>query len=375
VITIKKPKVLHINKLYSPWIGGVEKIVQDIAEGLKNKVDVEVLACQPKGRGRKEIINGVRVTKTSSLGIFFSMPFSPTFPFHLTIKSRKVDILHFHMPFPLADISHLLAGDKNKKIVVTYHSDIVKQEWAMHFYKPAMNRFLELADKILVTSPNLMKSSENLKPFLNKCKVIPPSIDFRKYEGDIKTPISEKLISPEDKIVLFVGRLSYYKGIKFLIEAMQDISAKLIVVGDGGLKRELEDMVKDLKLNNKVIFLGNLLEEELRYWYKRCDVFVLPSVERSEAFGLVQLEAMAHKKPVVNTNISTGVPFVSKHGQTGLTVPPRDSKALSVAINKILDDDDLRLKFGENAYTRAREKFSSDKMLDSVFSVYSDLIE
>jgi rhamnosyl/mannosyltransferase len=373
----KKLKVLQVNKLYYPWIGGVEKVVQDIAEGLKDKIDVEVLACQPKGRGKNEIINGVRVTKTSSLGIFFSMPISPTFPFHLARKSRKVDILHFHMPFPLGDISHLLAGDKNKKTVVTYHSDIVKQAWGMRLYKPLMNRFLELADKILVTSPNLMNSSEHLKPFLNKCKVVPLSIDLSKYEeGNIKTPISKKApISPEEKIVLFVGRLSYYKGIRFLIEAMSDVSAKLIIVGEGGLKKELENMVKALKLNNKVIFLGNLPGGNLRYWYKRCDVFVLPSVERSEAFGLVQLEAMAYKKPVVNTDLPTGVPFVSKHGQTGFTVPPRDSKALAEAINKILDNDDLRLKFGENAYTRVREKFSLDKMLDSIYSMYSDLIE
>jgi rhamnosyl/mannosyltransferase len=236
----KKLKVLQVNKLYYPWIGGVEKVVQDIAEGLKDKIDVEVLACQPKGRGKNEIINGVRVTKTSSLGIFFSMPISPTFPFHLARKSRKVDILHFHMPFPLGDISHLLAGDKNKKTVVTYHSDIVKQAWGMRLYKPLMNRFLELADKILVTSPNLMNSSEHLKPFLNKCKVVPLSIDLSKYEeGNIKTPISKKApISPEEKIVLFVGRLSYYKGIRFLIEAMSDVSAKLIIVGEGGLKKE-----------------------------------------------------------------------------------------------------------------------------------------
>ncbi len=154
---------------------------------------------------------------------------------------------------------------------------------------------------------------------------------------------------------------------------MLDIRAKLIIVGEGKQKNELESMVKNLKLDNKVFFLGEQSDAELRYWYKNCDVFVLPSVERSEAFGIVQLEAMAFKKPVINTDLHTGVPFVSKHGQTGFTVPHRDPDALANAVNRLLDNDDLRLKFGENAYARVKEKFSLDKMIDSIYTEYSSI--
>jgi rhamnosyl/mannosyltransferase len=368
-------KVLQVSKLYYPWIGGVEKVVQDIAEGLKDKIDVEVLACQARGIGKREIINGIKVTKTSSVGMLFSMPLSLTFPFHLARKIREVDLLHFHTPFPLGVLSQLMVGGKNKKIVVSYHSDVVRQIWALGFYKPLLTRFLERADKILVTSRNLLNSSEHLKPFLDKCEIVPISIDVLKFTtGNVVAPKSKKILIPKDeKIILFVGRLNYYKGVEYLIAAMLDVRAKLIIVGEGQLKNELESMVKNLKFDNKIFFLGKQSDAELRYWYKNCDVFVLPSVERSEAFGIVQLEAMAFKKPVINTDLPTGVPFVSKHGQTGLTVPPRDSDALSKAINRLLDNDDLRLRFGENAYARVKEKFSLDKMIDSIHTAYSSI--
>ncbi len=170
---MQKIRVLQINKLYHPWIGGVEKVVQDIAEGLKDKVDIEVLACQSKGRGSKLLINGVKVTKANSCGIYWGMPVSFTFPLLLAWKSRKADILHFHLPFPLGDLSYLLLGARKKKIVVTYHSDIVRQEKLLRFYKPFLYRFLEMADRILPTSPNIVESSKHLRPYKDKCIVVP----------------------------------------------------------------------------------------------------------------------------------------------------------------------------------------------------------
>ena len=163
--------VLQISKLYYPWIGGVEKVVQDIAEGLLGKVHMEVLACEPKGHGGSQLINGVKVTKASSLGIYWGMPISLSFPFLLAWKSRKADILHFHLPFPLGVLSYLLMGSKRKKIVVTYHSNIVRQKKLMRFYEPFLHRFLKRADKILVTSPNLLEASKCLVPYKDKCTI------------------------------------------------------------------------------------------------------------------------------------------------------------------------------------------------------------
>jgi rhamnosyl/mannosyltransferase len=367
-------KIVQITKLYYPWIGGVEKVVRDIAEGLNDKVNMEVVACQPKGWGSRQLINGVKVTKTSSIGIYWGMPVSFTFPFVLAWKSRKADILHFHFPFPLADLSYLLMGSKQKKVVVTYHSDIVRQKKSMGIYMPFLNRLLKRADKILPTSPNLMESSVYLAPFKNKCTVVPLSIDLKEFSHPVENKFALE-VSADEKIVLFVGRLNYYKGLEYLIEAMQDIEARLLIVGEGELREVLEEKAKSLGVRQKIVLLGKVSDEKKKYCYHVCDLFVLPSVEPSEAFGIVQMEAMAYGKPVVNTNLPTGVPYVSVDGETGITVPPRDAKALAEAINRILNDKELAAKFSDNALKRVREKFSREKMLESIYSIYGDLVK
>lgn len=368
----RKLKVLQVNKLYYPWIGGVEKTAQDIAEGLKDKIDVEVLVCKSLSRGESRLINGVKVTKASSCGIYWGMPISLTFPFLLAWKSRQVDILHFHLPFPLGVLSYLLMGSKRKKVVVTYHSDIVRQEKLMRFYRPFLHRFLKQADKILPTSPNLVESSRYLSPYKDKCTVVPLSIDLKEFGH----PMGKEFdlgVSPEEKIVLFVGRLNYYKGLEYLIEAMREVKAKLLIAGDGELRGTLERRAKTLEVDRKVLFLGRLSGDELKYCYQRCDLFVLPSVEPSEAFGLVQLEAMAYGKPVINTRLPTGVPYVSVDGETGITVEPRDSKALAAAINKLLNDEELRGRYGVQARKRVEGNFTTDKMNERILGIYREL--
>jgi len=368
-----KMKVLQVSKLYFPYIGGVEKVVKDIAEGMQHNVYMEVLSCMEKGKRKIQVINGIRVIKASSLGIIWGMPISFTFPFILAWKSRKFDIIHFHLPFPLGVLSYLFLGSKKKKIVVIYHSDIVRQRKLMIFYKPFLYAFLKRAYKILVLSPNLIRSSSYLKQWKNKCCVIPFSIDIDNFVHfyDIGNRFG---ISPEEKIVLFVGRLAYYKGIEYLIKAMQDVEAKLLIVGEGKLREKLERLARFLNVDNKILFLGKLSDKMIKYCYQICDVFVLPSTESSEAFGIVQLEAMAYAKPVVNTNLPTGVTYVSIDGETGLTVPPKDSKALADAINKILTDERLASIFSQNARRRVKEKFSRKKMIESIYSIYQEAL-
>jgi rhamnosyl/mannosyltransferase len=372
---MKKLKILQVTKFYYPYSGGIERVAKDIAEGLKDRIEIEVLACMPRGFGKSEIINNVMVTKASCLGIFYGMPLSLTFPLLLALKSRNVDILHFHLPFPLADSSYLLVGSRRPKVIVTYHSDLIKHNPFLRFYKPLLLSFLKRVDKILVTSPNLLEHSKSLTAFKNKCTVVPLSIDLKEFTLHNKLQKEFDLgIYPGERIVLFVGRLSYYKGLKYLIEAMKNVEAKLLIVGVGALREELLEIVKSLGIKDKVIFLGKISDDKLKYCYQICDLFVLPSVEHSEAFGIVQLEAMAYGKPIINTNLLTGVPYVSIDGETGITVPPKDSKALSEAINRILNSHSLALKFGENALKRVSEHFSREKMLDSIYAVYKDIM-
>jgi len=372
--------VLQVNKLYYPQVGGIETVVQDIAEGLAAKGHTSrVLAAVPQGRGRRKTYDGVVVRRVASLGRFMSVPLAPTFPVRLWQEAQDADIVHHHLPNPLGVVAHHMTPSREGPTVATYHSDIVRQATTLEFYEPLLRSFLRDADRILVTSPRLLDHSEYLTPHTEKCTVVPLSIELDAYE---RSPTDtywgtsdtiESLIDSGRPLILFVGRLNYYKGVEYLIDAMADVDASLLIVGDGERRSDLQTRVRDRGLTDRVTFAGHVAESTLHHCYERADVFVLPSVEPSEAFGIVQLEAMAYETPVVNTNLPTGVPWVSQDGETGLTVEPRDSDALADAINTLLADETLRRTYGEQARKRVVATFSREQMLADVESVYQKL--
>ncbi len=368
-------RVLHVNKLYHPWVGGVEKVVQDIAEGLKDKVDIEVLACQPKGKGTKEIVNGVKIYRATSMGIYFSMPISFSLPLLLKKLSKGRDILHFHTPFPLGVASYLLVKPKGK-LVVWWHSDIVRQKNIMWLYKPFLLQFLKKADRIIVATAEHIENSLFLKVFKDKCEIIPFGIDIKQLQlnSNIQQEIAKIREKHGSKIVLFVGRLIYYKGVEYLIRAMKNVNGKLLIIGQGPLESRLRAIAAEPQLEGKIAFLGKVEDQKMLAYYHACDIFVLPSIANSEAFGIVQLEAMACGKPVINTDLPTGVPYVSLNGETGITVPPADSRVLSQAINILLEDFDLRKKYSENALARVKTHFSLKRMIEKVYHAYEEVM-
>lgn len=378
---------MQVNKLYAPHIGGVEKVVQDIAEGLKDKVDMKVLVCRDKGKSSVDNINGVDVIRAGSLGIYMSMPLSLSFLFHLRRLVKDRDIVHFHMPFPLADFAFFLSGFKGK-VVLWWHSDIVRQKFFLKVYKPIMNRLLKRADRIIVATEGHITGSKYLRPFMDKCVIIPFGYRIQPCRNESGTKeIANCIPKPERGIksstvaecynvkkILFVGRLVYYKGVDVLLDAFSKVrGAKLYIAGDGPLRPELEKKAADLGIKSNVLFLGHVDDERLSSLLNECDMLVLPSVAESEAFGLVQIEAMACSKPVINTSLPTGVPFVSLNEETGLTVPPGDAFALACAMQRLIDNDAERIQFGKNAKKRAEEYFNMDKMLDNIYSLYRDI--
>ena len=371
----KKIKILQVNKFYYPWIGGVEKVVQDLSEGLKDRADITVLACQPKGKTAEETISGVRVIKAGSLGKFFSMPISFSFFSFFKKLSKESDVICVHMPFPLADLACFLSKYKGK-LVLWWHSDIVRQKKLMVFYRPLMNWLLKKADLIIVATQGHIDGSKYLKPFENKCYIIPFGIDIDDYiHGKRKLILTKNLFDEKNKKILFVGRLVYYKGIEVLIDAFRNIqNGELFIIGEGPLMNNLKNKVKEYGLQSVVHFMSKVNDEDLKSAFYDCDVFVLPSIENSEAFGLVQLEAMVYKKPVINTNLPTGVPYVSLNNISGLTVTPGDTQELSDAIQKLVDDEKLRIKLGENAFDRVSNIFSKNKMLSDFYEKCKNLV-
>lgn len=374
---MKKIRVVQVNKLYAPVVGGIEKVVQDVAEGLVSKedIDMQVLVCQNKGKTVKEKYNGVKLVRAGSFGTYFSMPVSFSFFRYFNKLSKNADIMHFHMPFPIGDLACLLSGYKGK-VVLWWHSDIVRQRAVMPIYKPVMNYLLKRADCIITATEGHINSSKYLKHYKDKCTIIPYGIDeslFKRGEDDEN--ILDRHSMSDGKKVLFVGRLVYYKGVEVLINSFENIkNAELFIVGEGVLKESLLKKVEELGIADKIHFLGRLDDNKLKACLRDCDILAFPSVANSEAFGLVQLEAMIYHKPVINTNLPTGVPFVSIDNETGFTVEPYDPKGFAKALQKLIDDDALRLEFGENAYNRVKSKFTKENMLDKVYRKYKELM-
>lgn len=368
----KKPKVLQVNKFYNPVVGGIERIVQQLAEGLNNQTDTKVLVCTPKGRGGTEQISGVTVHRAGSLGTAFSMPIALAFPFAFRNLAEKCDIVHLHMPFPLGDLAVFLSGYKGR-LVLWWHSDIVKQKRLLKLYRPLLMWTLARADAIVVATEGHIYGSDFLEPFRKKCRIIAYGLEASIMEQSEKTPTRTRNVPFS---ILFVGRLVYYKGCDVLLDAFASIpltDAMLTLIGTGPLKEALVLQTRRLGIEDRVIFKQDLTDEELSEEFAKCDVFVLPSVAKSEAFGLVQIEAMAYKKPVINTNLASGVPYVSLDGITGLTVPPKDAEALSLAMLWMYDHPEEAKTMGENARERVLKEYQIDKMLNVVLCLYREL--
>jgi len=369
----EKLKILQVNKMYFPVIGGIEKVVQQVAEGLAEKTEMEVLVCNRKGKGTIEKINRVRVVRSGSLGVYFSMPVSFSFFYQLRKMAKGKDVLLFHMPFPLGDLAGLLSGYRGK-VIVWWHSDIVKQKKLLKLYKPVMKKFLNRADRIIVATEGHIENSSYLKDYREKCVVIPYGVDKYITEDALQYVPEEK--TTEEPVFLFVGRMVYYKGCDVLLRAFARLNkGKLIMAGTGPLKEELISMAKEAGVSEKVLFVDSPSDEVLKELYRQCDVFVLPSVEKTEAFGLVQIEAMSYGKPVINTDLKSGVPYVGENGKTGITVKPKDVDALYMAMKELSENPDLRMAMGKNAHLLVQEKYLMQNMLDQTLDLFRERIK
>ena len=230
----------------------------------------------------------------------------------------------------------------------------------------------------MTSSPNIIEGSEFLRPRAQKCRVVPYGLSMEHLAA---TPATEaraaelRAAHQGRKLVLFVGRLVYYKGVDVLLEAMAGVDADLVLIGEGHLEDQLCRLVADRAMGNRVTFLPPQAQDELAAWYHAADVFCLPSVARSEAFGLVQIEAHAAGTPVVSTRLPTGVPFANQDGVTGLTVPVADVPALREALARLLSDDELRARLGRQAQARALRDFTVPRMVADTMRVYEEAIE
>lgn len=361
--------MLHVGKFYPPHRGGMETHLKSLCEELKREVAFEVLVASDSVRTVNEEINGVRVGRLGTLFNFAAAPICPEMV--RRIREAEADIIHIHWPNPTAILAYL-ASRTRARLVITYHSDIIRQKILGSAFAPFMRRALSQASAVIVTSPNYLESSKVLSTFRDRCHVIPFGISKGEFENVGVNEVRAIRNRYGQKIILGVGRLVYYKGFEYLIRAMASVEGNLLIVGSGPLFGELNSLIERCGVSKKVTLLKEV--KDVLPYYHAADIFVLPSIARSEAFGIVQLEAMACGKPVINTWLDSGVPFVSPDGVSGVTVPPRDSSALAEAINGLLNNSEERGRYGQAAEERVRQEFSLELMASRTLDLYREVM-
>lgn len=361
----QRKKILHVYKAsHVETNGGAEKVIETIITSSKHNNDA--LFCYSKNQIfslKKNKIIGFNKTFTIS-----SSPFSLKLLIDFSKLIKKYDIIHYHFPWPFMDILDLLFN-KNKPIVISYHSDIVKQTILRIIYYPIMHLFLNKSSKIICSSSNYLESSSVLQKFKDKCIVIPYGINIPKI--NYKKIKDKDLISIENYFI-FVGVLRYYKGLEIMLKAVKMNNINLLIIGSGPLKNKILKFIKNQKLSN-VKIISNADDNLRNYYIKKSLGLILPSIYRSEAFGISLLEGAALGKPLISTELNTGTTYINKKNITGIVISPNNENELSQAMIKIKNDKKIQKLFGQNAHQRFTKLFNANKMIYKYDKIYSKI--
>jgi len=370
-----RPRLLLVNKSFWPHVGGMEETVRDLARIATSRWDVTVLCVSEDAAGLDGTHESYRVVRVGRMAQLLSTPLSIRFQATYQRLASQSDVIHIHSPYPPAELAAATTRTDGR-LVVTYHFDVVRQKFLGPLHRPLLHAVLRRADAIVCSSPNLAATSPMLAPYHSKIVIIPPGIDAGRLglaatESQLVSAIRARYTRPR---VLFVGRLVYYKGIEYLIKAAAEVDIDLLIVGRGSLERPLRELASEMGILDRTHFLSYLSDCELKLYYHACDVFVLPSIARSEAFGLVLLEAMAAGKPLVTTELGTGTSWVNLNGQTGIVVPPASPTELAAAIKALVAKPELARRYALAAEKRVREVLSRGQFASKSLTLYESLL-
>jgi rhamnosyl/mannosyltransferase len=370
----ESPRILHFYKTYYPdSFGGIEQVIFQLCEGTAQMGFAgEVLALSPNAHkspikiGEHSVYQAQQNIQIASTG--FSLSVFRKF----AELAKRADIIHFHYPWPFMDIVHF-ASQHGKPTVVTYHSDIIRQQNLLKLYRPIKNRFLSSVDCIVATSPNYLLTS----PVLNRYRDKVVEITYGLNKSTYPIPASELLESWRSKLggkfFLFVGVLRYYKGLHILLNAMQGTGYTVVIMGSGPVEVELKKHAAQMSLKN-IHFLGALPNEDKVALIQLSYAVVFPSHLRSEAFGLSLLEGAMFGKPMISSEIGTGTSYINVHNKTGIVVPPSDPDAFREAMRFLWDNPSVAAEMGRQAEQRYWELFTANKMAANYAALYSKLI-
>jgi len=378
-------KILHVGKFYSPFKGGIENALRDLAHGQADRGwEVDILAHHhaPWRATESVLDSGIRLTRCRILGSWLYTPVSPAILLGIPrrMARSRPDFVHLHLPNPSA-LAALLAPSR-PPLILHWHADIVASAIDRRLpryykaYRPLERLLLQKAAAVVASSQAYLEHSEPLRDFRDKCRVIPLGLDRGRMaaadsqrNGEIRRQYGGR------PLICSLGRLTYYKGYEHLIRAMSGLpEAALVIVGEGSGRPRLEALIRSLGYSDRIFLPGELEDSESHALLAACDVFCLPSVERAEAFGVSLLEAMHYSRPLVTTIIEgSGVGTVNIPGETGLSVPPGDAEALGRALRRLLADPGLRERYGRAAAERLEKCFTVERTVRAFEALYSEL--
>lgn len=396
--------VLHVGKYFPPFSGGMENFLAGLLktfarEGIETPALVHDHRASLRAKATRESINGIeqrgyapddpksiRVYRTPSFGRVLYTPVSPQFPFCLSqvIRAERPAILHLHLPNPSAFWAMTLPEARRIPWIIHWHADVVASDidrrlkLAYPVYRQFEQRLLGRANRIIVTSPPYLKKSQGLAPWRGKCRVVPLGLEPEDIPevSDDAIRDAESLWGDAEFRILSVGRLTYYKGHEYLIRAMKDThGARALIVGDGERRQSLENTISSTGIDGRVVLAGVQSPGRLHALMQTCHCLCLPSTERTEAFGMVLLEAMAHAKPTVVCDITgSGVTWVVRDGDTGLVVPPADPAALSNAFRMLAENRETVSSMGRRGQQRYLDQFCMDRVSGEVLKLYEEVL-
>ena len=369
-------RILQIGKFY-PLVGGVEKVMYEITTGLSQMgIDCDMLcATSDKSEFKTIYLNSHgNLVCCKSWFSLARVTIAPSMITELRRRAKEYDIIHIHHPDPMAAVALMLSGFKGK-VVLHWHSDILSQKTLLKFYLPIQRWLIKRADTIVGTSPVYLAESPYLQKVQDKMRCIP--IGIEPNQSDSVKVQSIRNDHAGRKIIFSLGRLVEYKGYRYLIDAAKylDDSYIILIGGGGPLKEELENQISEFGLGKRVKLLGKVSDEDLPSYYGACDLFCLSSIMKTEAFGIVQIEAMSEGRPLIATKIpASGVSWVNEDGVSGINVEPCDSKAIAEAIKSITKDKATWQRYSDGSRQRFAKYFTKEKMLTGCIALYSELL-
>ena len=370
-------KILQLGKFY-PIRGGVEKVMYDLMTGLSAmgiRCDMLCAACEKEEVGEKQLNEYAKLICMRSLAKVKATMMSPAMIFKMRRIRKDYDIVHVHHPDPMACIALFLSGYKGK-VILHWHSDIVRQKSLLRLYRPFQKWLIKRADLIVGTTPIYIRESQDLQEVQHKTTYLPIGVDEMLHD-----PIGAKRLEDiyhNRKIIFSMGRLVHYKGYSNLVKAAQYLPDDYVVIigGSGILMPELRSLTEELGLQDKVQLIGFVRENEVPAYYTASKLFCLPSVQKTEAFGIVQIEAMSSSKPIIATKIpGSGVAWVNEHGVSGLNVTPGNPQEIAEAIQTIVEDEQTYQMFAEGARKRYETYFTQEKMIEKAIDIYNNVLK